>query len=322
MVESHIAGVRKQGSTTPAELTDKFHLGSCTKAMTATLCGILVDRGLLRWTTTIFEIFPNLDADPAFKIITLDHLLSQTSGLSSESWPKTRSFVEWHEMKGTPRDRRKVYLHDTLKIAPNKPVGAKFEYSNTNFALAGILAETVTDTPYEDLLHQEIFAKLGMDSAGFGHPADPKMTDHPDQPWPHTLKAGKVSVITPGPLSDNPDVITPAGRVHCSIEDWAKFVDVERRHMNGEHVLVSPDTASHLHSMPPVGNYMGGWILVERPWAGGMAYNHAGSNTVNFCVAWVAPKKNFVSLVMTNIGGDEVFPTLDGVIAASIQKHL
>lgn len=320
--ESQVAGFRKVGNAAPASINDKFHLGSCTKAMTAMLIGILVDQNKLSWQSKLPDVFPKLKMDPAFDAITLDLLLNQTSGLSSESWPKTHSFLGWHTMKGTPRERRLAYLEDTLRVAPNKPVGSKFEYSNTNYALLGIVAEAVADLSYEELIKREIFDKIGMASAGFGHPADPAKVDPPDQPWPHKLENGRASAITPGPTSDNPDVLTPAGRVHCNIHDWAKFIALELKHIRGEGGLLSRQTSDHLHAAPPHGDYMGGWIITERPWAGGTAFTHAGSNTVNFCVAWLAPKKNFATLAMTNVGGDDVFPTLDAVVAASIRKWL
>ena len=47
------AGVRKWGDPTLVTTNDVFHLGSCTKSMTATLAAILIEQGKLRWNTTI-----------------------------------------------------------------------------------------------------------------------------------------------------------------------------------------------------------------------------------------------------------------------------
>src|SRR6187455_2314446 len=44
------SGVRKRGDETPITTNDQMHLGSCTKAMTATLAAILVEDGKLQWT--------------------------------------------------------------------------------------------------------------------------------------------------------------------------------------------------------------------------------------------------------------------------------
>src|SRR5437867_4582661 len=53
-----ISGVRELGKPARAGLDDPFHVGSCTKSMTATMIGSLVDEGRLHWTTTLAEVFP------------------------------------------------------------------------------------------------------------------------------------------------------------------------------------------------------------------------------------------------------------------------
>ena len=55
-----VVGVRKSGTGIPASLNDQWHLGSDTKAMTATLVGRLVEQGRLKWSTTVAEVFPDL----------------------------------------------------------------------------------------------------------------------------------------------------------------------------------------------------------------------------------------------------------------------
>jgi len=52
------AGIRKIGSAEPMQVQDQVHLGSNTKAMTAFLCGILVDEGKLKWNQPLGETFP------------------------------------------------------------------------------------------------------------------------------------------------------------------------------------------------------------------------------------------------------------------------
>lgn len=61
-----------------------------------------------------------------------------------------------------------------------------------------------------------------------------------------------------------------------------------------------------------------GWIAVNRPWAGGMALTHAGSNTMNYCVTWLAPKKGFAVLVCTNRGGQQA--AADEAIGALLKQ--
>ena len=52
------SGCRMLGDPAPFQVDDKVHIGSCTKAMTATLVGILIDEGKLTWDTKIIDVFP------------------------------------------------------------------------------------------------------------------------------------------------------------------------------------------------------------------------------------------------------------------------
>src|SRR5688572_495278 len=53
IVDRAATGVRKSGDPTPVTTNDVFHIGSCTKPMTATLTAMLIEAGKLRWDTTI-----------------------------------------------------------------------------------------------------------------------------------------------------------------------------------------------------------------------------------------------------------------------------
>lgn len=68
-------GVRKVGAETPATTADRWHLGSNTKAMTATLVGIHVDRGEIGFEDTIAELFAGEEIDPAYQAVTVEQLL-------------------------------------------------------------------------------------------------------------------------------------------------------------------------------------------------------------------------------------------------------
>ena len=56
IVASGAVGVRALGSAVKVTIGDRFHLGSDTKAMTATLAGMMVDEGKLQWTSTIGDV--------------------------------------------------------------------------------------------------------------------------------------------------------------------------------------------------------------------------------------------------------------------------
>jgi CubicO group peptidase (beta-lactamase class C family) len=77
-----VAGVRTRGKPDKIAVGDQFHIGSDTKAMTAMLCGILVDEGKLRWNQTLGETFPELkkSMNPQYQSVTLEQLLTHRGG--------------------------------------------------------------------------------------------------------------------------------------------------------------------------------------------------------------------------------------------------
>ncbi|HLV80899.1 MAG TPA: serine hydrolase domain-containing protein, partial [Chthonomonadaceae bacterium] len=196
-------GVRKAGSPDPVTVDDQFHLGSCTKSMTATLIAMLVEEGKLSWHTTLAQAFPDLakTMQPAYREVTLEQLLAQRSGFSEASWPRGKTFLDMHRLPGTPREQRQAYVAMILQEPPAYPPGSRFVYSNRNYAVAGAMAERVANDSWEHLMERRLFLPLGMKTAGFGAMGTPGKVI---EPWQHRLDGDRRIPIEPGPLSDNP----------------------------------------------------------------------------------------------------------------------
>jgi hypothetical protein len=124
-----------------------------------------------------------------------------------------------------------------------------------------------------------------------------------------------------GPAVDNPEVMGPAGTVHYSLSDWAKFVGDQLRGDRGERALLRTESYKHLHTPAFGGDYASGLLVTERPWGGGTVLTHAGSNTMNYAVVWLAPKRDFAVLVCTNQGGDSASKGTDEAAAVLIRLH-
>jgi CubicO group peptidase (beta-lactamase class C family) len=321
-------GVRKYGTDSPVTVDDQFHLGSDTKAMTATMIATLVEEGKLSWSTTLEQAFPELAAKmyPAYKKVTLEQLLAHRSGFTDDSWPKGKTFQNMHGLPGTPREQRAAYVAMILAEPSRSEPGTTFLYSNRNYAVAGAIAEKIANDSWEDLMQRRIFDPLGMKSCGFGAMGTPGVTDPKkiDEPWQHTLLALDVHrPIAPGPLADNPPAIGPAGTVHCSVIDWGKFVTAHLRGERGEPGILKPETFKRLHTPAFDGDYAFGWLVANRSWAGdGPALNHAGSNNQNYAIVWMAPAKDFAVLVATNQAGGETFNACDEAAYALIMHYL
>lgn len=73
IIESAAVGVRVRGSEERVTFEDAWHLGSCTKAMTATLAARLVEQGHIRWDSTIVELVPEMSVKmhPLYATVTL-----------------------------------------------------------------------------------------------------------------------------------------------------------------------------------------------------------------------------------------------------------
>jgi CubicO group peptidase (beta-lactamase class C family) len=119
--------------------------------------------------------------------------------------------------------------------------------------------------------------------------------------------------------ADNPAVIGPAGTVHCSIADWAKYAAFHLRGARGEEPRLPKEVFEKLHTPPADDeNYAYGWIVTDRPWAGGKALMHGGSNTMWMADIWLAPNKGQAYLAATNVGNESSFPACDAAISELI----
>lgn len=302
-------GVRKRGTEVPVTLEDHWHLGSDGKAMTSTLIARLVERGSLRWDSTIADVFPDLvpQIDPDFQKVTLLHLLSHRAGL-----PANLDLTKYLGADAVTLRLRAV--REELANKPQNKPGSVFAYSNLGYIIAAAIAEKTIGQPWERAIQEEVFKPLQMKSAGFGGTGT---LGKVDQPWPH--RSDGSPALANGPTMDNPPVMGPAGRVHCSIQDWAKFVQDQLRGARGQSALLKTESYQKLQTPPFGGNYALGWTATERGWGGGTVLNHAGDNTMNFANVWVAPKLNFAVLVCVNQSGDIAFQASDEAVGALIK---
>jgi len=303
------AGVRKRGTEVPVTLDDLWHLGSDGKAMTSTLIARLVERGQLRWDITLAEVFPDLapQMNSAFRQVTLLQLLSHHAGL-----PANLDLVKYFG-----DDAPGLRLRAVKEYLAQKPVsepGTQFLYSNLGYIIAAAVVEKTTGKSWEQNVTEEVFKPLHMDSAGFGGTGTPGKID---QPWPHT-KDGEPTRAN-GPAVDNPPVMGPAGRIHCTIQDWAKFIQDQLRGARGKTALLKPESYQKLQTPPFAGDYALGWMVTNRGWGGGKVLNHVGDNTMNCANVWIAPAKDFAVLVCVNQGGDRAFRATDTAVGALIQ---
>lgn len=326
LVAAGASGLRAVGSGERAEVTDLWHLGSCTKAVTATLAARLVERGALRFETTLGETFGAAapperrveSFDAGWSAVTLRLLLQNRAGapagLPEGLWMRLRFSRE------SPREQRRALVEGVLAHPPECEPDSEFRYSNAGFVLAGAMLEEHGGADYEALLERELLAPLRMDAVGYGAPGEAASVSQPRGHRWHDADGWRA--VEPGPFADNPAALGPAGTLHASLADWALFARAHLRGAAGESNFLSGASWSALHTPPEGGAYALGWGVVERPWAGGRALTHAGSNTLWYCVLWLAPERGFGVLAATNAAGESASKACDELCSALVRLHL
>jgi CubicO group peptidase (beta-lactamase class C family) len=301
-------GVRKSGTNAAVTAHDKFHIGSDTKAMTATLAATLVGEGKLRWNQTLAEIFPERAAKmhAAYRSVTLEMLLTHRAGMAHDSH-------DYGARNDPVAVQRLKYLDATVNQPPASAPG-EFVYSNAGYIVVGTVLERITGKPWETFISERLFKPLGMASAGFGPPSRPNMLD---QPWGHVFAAGHYQPR----YGDNPPALGPAGTVHCSISDYLKFADFHASRGKRPPGLLAPELFDKLHTPPAAATYAMGWGTGKRGWAKGLVLTHAGSNTMNYFIVWIAPTIEFSVVAASNAAGPSLNKELDQVVGKLVQRY-
>lgn len=318
VVASGIAGVRAEGRNEPATLEDLWHLGSCTKSMTATMLATFVESGKLSWSSTIGEMLPDVQPmDPAWKDVTLGQLLAHRAGVPADLNKDGLWGRLWNHA-GTPREQRATLVAALLAEPPLSAPGEKYLYANAGFTIAAAMAERIADKPWEELMQERLFGPLGITTAGFGAPGEPEVWS---QPRGHDAQGKPVE---PGPnhAGDNPAAIGPGGTVHMSLEDWGRYISLHLAGEMGTSKLLKPETLRAMHRPYEAdgSNYGWGWSFTTRPWAGGRTITHSGSNTLWMAVVWIAPEKDMAALVVCNRGGQQGAKACDAAVGEMVKR--
>jgi D-alanyl-D-alanine carboxypeptidase len=296
-------GVRKLGDPTAITTADLWHIGSCTKAMTATTIARLVDRGLLSFDAKMTDLFPGFVArmNSALRNATLAQMLSHTAGLGDIETPdQLKAMIgEAHDL---PSQRRALARY-VLARSPEAAPGTRFKYSNLGFVIAAAAAEARTHRSWETLIRQEVFIPLHMSTAGFGSPG---VQGRIEQPYGHIAVGAKLTPIEPDDSEDVlPPALSPAGGVHVSLADWIRFAQDQTNGALGHGELLK--SASYRRIQTPVAPskiYGMGWGVKLAADGSVLLLTHNGSTDPWFAEIRAFPPSDLIILVATNRGDE------------------
>ena len=318
IVSLDAVGVRHLGSDENVTTDDSYHCGSITKQFTAALFASYAQQGRIGWDEPLPRLFPNFGRaiDPGFAKVTPRHLMAHRSGLAGISWPKDPP-AEMLRWKGEPPSPREEYARLILTTPPDHPAEVQKVYANANYVLLGAALESRIGNTWEQLLTSRILRPLRLKTAGFGPVG---MVGAPKGPWGHVVKDGTLTPVPPDPWGDNPEAMGPSATLHMSVPDllkWCAFQADEGA--NGG--ILTPESFKILHTPAFGGDYAGGLIATPRDWGGGLCFNHAGSNTMNYENLWIAPRKHFALVVATNAVTPEVGEAVERVTEELIKRY-
>jgi D-alanyl-D-alanine carboxypeptidase len=190
------AGVADVEARRKPRATDHMRIASVAKAYSGAVALRLVARGKLELSDTIGERLPNLPS--AWSAVTLRRLLNHTSGLPDYTRSDGFRMQAENDPKGyvSPAKVLSWVERDPLVFTP----GSRYEYSNTDNIVVGLMAERASGRPYGRLLREIVFRPLGLTRTSF--PRTPRLP----RPFIHGY------LVEPGsPPEDVTTFLNPSG---------------------------------------------------------------------------------------------------------------
>jgi CubicO group peptidase (beta-lactamase class C family) len=289
-----VSGFRKLGDNTEVTPADLWHIGSISKSFTSSLIARSVERGELKWDATLGELLGPQRAQK-FAAATLANVLSHRAGLPAN--PIGPAYMPiMQSADPMPTIRRRV-VDVALATEPLSTPGTGFLYSNIDYILLGSILEQKSGKVWEEIVREEILTPLKLTAAGFGAPG---VAASVTQPRGHRGAPGAPAApLTPvdPPLADNPPVFGPAGTMHMSIADLARWGQEHLRGERGQDGVVKAATFKLLHT-PPAGDYALGWVSQMK--SDQRVIWHNGSNTLWYAIVAFNPATDKGVALITN----------------------
>jgi len=302
-----------------------FILGSVSKSITALGVMQLVEAGKIDLDAPVQRYVPwfRVADEDASRLVTVRHLLNQTSGLPEAAGIK--GLADGDTSDGALERHVRLLANEPL----TRPPGKAMQYCNYNYAVLGLIIQTVAGTSYEDYIQRNIFTPLDMRHSFTSQKAAEKQ----GMATGYRLWFG-IPVAAPGlPFVRG---LLPGGYLISSAEDMAHYLIA---HLNGgrylDRSILSPEGMAELHRVSgvrPLGfhnaksyaGYAMGWFAGEMA---GVQVLHHGGSTPNFLTHVVMePEKRQGIVILTNAFASNrlaegVLTLLSGRPAPAVESH-
>lgn len=296
-------GYRDLGAKLPVTSQTFYPIASTTKAINATLLGMLVEEGRLAWDAPVQRYMPEFRlGDPLISAqVTISDLIVMRTGLPRHDWV----WIE-HPTDRADLVRRLAFLELSAGFRE------RFQYNNMTAVTAGHIAEVVTGRQWEVLVREKVLEPLGMSNSGFTLPEIDNVS------LSYHENSRRELVLTHRLASE---LVAPSGgAIHSTVEDMAHWVAFNLG--DGEFAgrrLVAPETLKEIH-LPHVlasidqgapsqnASYALGWFIDS--YNGHPRVSHAGYLHDVHSSVMLFPADDLGIVSFTNFGG----PRLAGLI--------
>jgi CubicO group peptidase (beta-lactamase class C family) len=310
-----------------------FWIASMTKAVTATACMQLVEKGKLQLEQTMGELLPELaspyvldgfDASgapklrPAKRPITLRHLLTHTAGFTYSIW--SEPMAQYEKASGIP------FIGECKVAALSAPLmfdpGDRWEYG-INIDWVGRAVEAVSDQSLEIYFREHIFEPLGMADTGFLISSAQKAR----VATMYNRKEGASLAATPFEMPQRPEFFMGGGALFSTPRDYIAFLQMllNNGSFNGAQVLKPKTVAlmgqNHIGDLnvvtlktirPDLSNDANFFPQMQHKWGLSFDINTepgpAGRSPGSLCWAglfntyfWIDPTKRVTGTIMTQL---------------------
>ena len=295
-------GAAKLDPNTPATPPMRYSIGSISKQFTAAAILLLAEEGKLSLDDPVSKYVPGLTSGDQ---ITIRQLLSHTSGYQ-DYWPQ--DYVPPLMLKPISAEG---IMDRWAKIPLDFPPGTKWQYSNTNYVIAGVIVEKVSGMPLLQFLSQRVFTPLNMTSVADTNanklpPTDPtgyfKYAIGPSHPAP---KEGKGWMFAAGELAMTAEDLA---KWDISVINQSVLKPASYREMETEVVLKNG-----------VGSMYGLGVFVRNT-SGHRTIDHSGEVSGFVAENIVLPDDKIAVVVLTNMDASQAAGGIGRQVATLLVK--
>lgn len=292
-------GHRNIAEKLPMTPDSLFAIGSTTKAMTATVLGMLADEGKLDWDEPLVRYLPEfrLADDLVTARVTPRDLVTHQTGMPRHD------MVWYNNNEGTRSDIIARLEHLELTAGLRE----RWQYNNLMYMTAGYLAGQLSGSTWEEVMQERLFGPLGMERSNMAVSDSDKDGDH----------ARPYRVNDDQELEEIPfrviDLVGPAGSVNSSVREMSRWLlfNLAGGEVDGQQ-LIQENTLKDIHAthavtgraaarpdIHPMG-YGLGWLIDS--YRGHLRISHGGGIDGFITAVTFFPNDDLGIVAFTNVG--------------------